>query len=70
METIIEFIIQLIFEYILSLPGAIVRWLYLKAIGKPKTLNQLVKDNPILNGVVSVILIIVVSGLLIGLINK
>ena len=70
METLFELIFLILFEYLLCTPGAFVRWLYLKAIGKPKSFKKIIKDNPILNGVISAILIGIAFIFLMALINE
>tara|TARA_R110000868_G_scaffold43593_3_gene146284 strand:+ start:546 stop:758 length:213 start_codon:yes stop_codon:yes gene_type:complete len=70
MESIVETFLIILLEFILIIPGACIRWLYLKFIGKPKPLKEIISDNPIINGVVGALFIVGLSLILIELFSS
>ncbi len=70
MEFIAEIFSIVFMEFILNYPGAVARWLYFKLIGKPQKFKTLVKDNPLLNGLFSIIIIIALVFISIGIFSN
>lgn len=54
-----EFIFELIVTYLFSYPGALVRWMILKAFGSKKTFGECLKQDITQNAALGFLLIVV-----------
>jgi len=58
MQTIVEFILEVIFDWTFSYPGAFIRWL----VFRKKSLKDYLDDSNMLNAAVFVIFLMVLTG--------
>lgn len=60
MEVILELLGRVIFELLLGLPGALVRWLYFKLKKNPKSFKDILETGIYLNVVLTILIIVFV----------
>ena len=57
----LEFIAEVLIEYLFYFPGGLIRWVYFKLICKPKKLSELMNDELYVNVILSVIFFIMIG---------
>jgi len=67
-EVVVTIIGEYILYYLLSVPGAFFRFLLSRCWASQKSLKEYLKDDPVMNGTVGLLLLVLI-GVLIALIN-